>query len=403
MISLIDKIKIGVDSGVKEVIELDNKVIFYFKNSTSVYLYKENSDSNLIPRIVNNKWYIGEIPTNFPSEDKNKPDENPPEEIITDRNESFLSKLFNNFITNNIDKLKGNKGDKGDKGNDGINGNDGKSAYEIAKENGYTGTDEDFALLISNLMTEEKVNNTVNKLLSENDLLSKKKIYCFGDSLMVSRYAIDNNLIDSTYGWKGGYPQLIRNQHADAIVYNFGVPNGHLCPSSTAMMGSVAFIPDVIKEKLSEKTENDIDYIILNGCGNDIYATVVNGGTPSSIFGSVSSSVPTNADNSKICGSLEIIFYWLVNKFPKTKIIYIGLPPIKQFYSVPNLYNETIESNLNELLRKVCETYGVTFVDLTKSILRRDLNFDSGFFYKNDVHIAQAGYEAISDIINKAI
>jgi Collagen triple helix repeat (20 copies) len=47
--------------------------------------------------------------------------------------------------TNGINGAKGDKGDPGLAGTDGTNGIDGKSAYEIAVANGYTGTAADLA------------------------------------------------------------------------------------------------------------------------------------------------------------------------------------------------------------------------------------------------------------------
>ena len=47
-------------------------------------------------------------------------------------------------------------------------GKDGKSAYEYAKDFGYTGTEEEFAELMANGVSEEDIQDAVEKYLEEN-------------------------------------------------------------------------------------------------------------------------------------------------------------------------------------------------------------------------------------------
>lgn len=60
---------------------------------------------------------------------------------------------------------KGDKGEQGEKGADGSSGKDGKSAYQYAKDGGYTGTEEEFA---EKLASEQK-NEVVYVNITENE------------------------------------------------------------------------------------------------------------------------------------------------------------------------------------------------------------------------------------------
>lgn len=253
-------------------------------------------------------------------------------------------------------------------------------------------------------VSNERVAEVVSTYAQNADKLAGKKIACFGDSLMASKDAINNNAYNETYGWNGGYPKKIKEAHPKAKVYNFAIPNGALCTNtiqSFETLGqSTGNIFDVLKEKLVAIT--DVDYILINGCGNDIYIAGMQGkNLVVDLFGTPNKSIPTSAkDDNTICGALELMFDWLTTNYPKTKIIYLSLPPIKQFHSVPTMYNSEIENTLIEYLNKICKKYGVTFVDLCNTILKRDLFLDSGFFYANDVHLTNDGYSAVADLID---
>ena len=54
---------------------------------------------------------------------------------------------FKGTVEEWLESLKGAKGDKGDKGDDG------KSAYEFAKDGGFTGTEEEFSSKLALLMS----------------------------------------------------------------------------------------------------------------------------------------------------------------------------------------------------------------------------------------------------------
>lgn len=59
--------------------------------------------------------------------------------------------------------LKGDKGDPGRDGNDGAPGQDGapgKSAYEYAKEKGFSGTEEQFSQALAGVFLHENIGET---------------------------------------------------------------------------------------------------------------------------------------------------------------------------------------------------------------------------------------------------
>ena len=56
---------------------------------------------------------------------------------------------YSDFTAEQLAALKGERGQKGDTGEKGQNGADGKSAYETAKEGGYSGTESDFSAALA--------------------------------------------------------------------------------------------------------------------------------------------------------------------------------------------------------------------------------------------------------------
>lgn len=67
--------------------------------------------------------------------------EHPVSGTVTDED---LISTVERYVDENCDSLKGEKGDKGPKGDKGKDGNNGKSAYEIACDNGFTGTESEW-------------------------------------------------------------------------------------------------------------------------------------------------------------------------------------------------------------------------------------------------------------------
>lgn len=55
------------------------------------------------------------------------------------------------------------------KGADGLNGADGKSAYQIAQENGYTGTEQEFGELLSQVVEAQMLFGRFNSQTTWND------------------------------------------------------------------------------------------------------------------------------------------------------------------------------------------------------------------------------------------
>jgi hypothetical protein len=53
--------------------------------------------------------------------------------------------------------LKGSTGEPGNAGKDGENGDDGKSAFEYAQEQGYSGTESEFAEILANAIDKRKI------------------------------------------------------------------------------------------------------------------------------------------------------------------------------------------------------------------------------------------------------
>lgn len=286
----------------------------------------------------------------------------------------------------------------------------GLSAYEVAVKNGYTGTESDWAELLSGVFYMS-------------DILAGKKIVCFGDSLMCGKDAIKNLNYDSTYGWMGGYPQIIRDKHPKAIVYNYGKDGATISKQGTAMAklattDSTLYtnIVDYMTETLNALTFTP-DYVILSGGGNDLNYAAGSGGLypVASVMGDITSPYSYDEPNDNtVIGAIETALRLVYNKFPACKILFIGFPcsnfGILNTEGIPNkeLWNTATLKSLADKISYTCNKYGATFLDLNNSALagtgcistQSSLN---PYFYSDLIHITNEGYNAIANLVDYAL
>lgn len=82
---------------------------------------------------------------------------------------------YEDFTKEQLAALKGERGQKGDTGEKGQNGADGKSAYETAKEGGYSGTETAFSNALSNVPSHVG-NSTIHVTAAEKAAWSDRSI-----------------------------------------------------------------------------------------------------------------------------------------------------------------------------------------------------------------------------------
>lgn len=82
---------------------------------------------------------------------------------------------YSDFTAEQLAALKGERGQKGDTGEKGQNGADGKSAYETAKEGGYSGTETAFSNALSNVPSHVG-NSTIHVTAAEKAAWSDRSI-----------------------------------------------------------------------------------------------------------------------------------------------------------------------------------------------------------------------------------
>ena len=99
----------------------------------------------------------------------------------------------------NIQGPQGDEGKKGDPGNPGTNGTNGQDIYELAKEHGFIGTEQQY---LDSLRGPQGHGMTLKGTLADrNDLPTEDNIP--GDAYLVNELNADNEIVGNVYGWDG--------------------------------------------------------------------------------------------------------------------------------------------------------------------------------------------------------
>ena len=270
----------------------------------------------------------------------------------------------------------------------------------------------------------EQVQSWINKYTMK-DILAGKKILCFGDSLMAGRDAVSGQKYDTTYGWDGGYPKVIKNRHPKATVYNYGKDGA--CISTQGYNLLTKYVEDTTlhtnilthMNTVFDSISFEPDYIIMDGGGNDLACAAM---YPDEVpvhkmIGNVTSpyefAEPANTDT--VMYAMETAFRNIYKRYPNCKILFIGIP-CSNFGLVntdnmiyPDFYNAHTLKSLSEKFAYICNKYGVTYVDVNNTALSgvgvttESWEALNPFFYSDGAHLNAEGYEALGNIIDYSL
>ena len=163
-----------------------------------------------------------------------------------------------------------------------------------------------------------------------NDTLVGKSIVGFGDSIM--RGAGNDNV---------GIVDLL-GQVNKMVVENRAVSGATILKETT----------NNIPMQVENQINTNVDYVIFDGYINDCQIeNIINK------LGDVSLYYSSNYDTSTLCGQLEDMLRYTLNKFTKAKIIYIMVHTM-------NSRDNEIVKKVHEKVKLICKKWGVAIVDL---------------------------------------
>jgi hypothetical protein len=180
-------------------------------------------------------------------------EENP----VTGVDEAEVQRIIAEYIELHKNELKGDKGDTGASGKDGVDGvdgsdgADGKSAYDIARDNGFEGTEAEW---LESLKGKDGVSGGTVA-----DTLEGKRILCVGDSICEGVGA--NNK---------PYSYWLQEWHPNAEIINLGVGGMTIAQKDSTITNAM---PVRIASGEFENF-NDIDIVVFEGGINDLMNNV---------------------------------------------------------------------------------------------------------------------------------
>ena len=247
---------------------------------------------------------------------------------------------------------QGPQGEKGDKGEKGETGAAGKTAYEYARDGGYTGTEEEFE---TTLATASGGGTNTN--------LTGKKIVYDGDSLCAAAF---------------GYPKLIADKTA-CIYDNQAVGGARLCSNSE-------------KHSVVDNLPNlpaDGDIYCFQGGINDWW-----GNTPVGTY--TQGDYTGTVDPTTIYGAMETICRYALTNFFGKAICFVITHKVQNAAYSKNTAGNTFWDYRTAMIN-VCEKYSIPYYDaFTKSGLNGwHTAQKAGLFVSGDgTHPNEMAYEA---------
>ena len=143
-----------------------------------------------------------------------------------------------------------------------------------------------------------------------------------------------------------------------------------------------------ISDLLEANKKNDFDYVVLQGGYNDVSKKVK--------LGKISNSYnPDTFDTSTFAGGLEYTIYNTIKYHGDTAAIgYIVT------FRVPKAGGA--EAEYYDLAKKICEKWGITFLDLyNNEKLNADLKYDTNEHTNDNLHPDASGYELITPYVTE--
>ena len=185
------------------------------------------------------------------------------------------------------------------------------------------------------------------------DVLDGKKIAFVGDSITygTGSVAVSDIQCDgyyNPYSPKISYPEIIKELHTNALVYNYAQA-GLAIGENTSGSNLIAIL-NALTNAVS-----DVDYLVLSGGVNDSW---VSGTT----LGSLSDSFSGDYDKTTFYGALEQYVYNAINAYPDAYITFLMTHnDVKKDYGSGTI-------NMNEVIREVCAKWKIKLIDLNKNI-----------------------------------
>lgn len=232
-------------------------------------------------------------------------------------------------------EFKGDKGDPGEKGETGAKGDKGdtgetgKTAYQYAKDGGYTGTEAEFS----------------EKLVNEYNLnpLYGKKVSFAGDSICAG---------NSASGTLGGYGKIIADRNH--MAYENLAQGGATITAET--YSSTTGNAKGWITRMVDNMSADADYAIIEGGVNDAWQLIDHNNLT---IGEISNGYDAVLDDTTYYGAFESMLKKLIARFKGKKIGYIAIPKTMSLYdssqNAPNFYHIALEC---------CAKWGVSVCDL---------------------------------------
>lgn len=185
------------------------------------------------------------------------------------------------------------------------------------------------------------------------DVLEGKKIAFVGDSITYGTGSVVVKDIRcdgyyNPYSPKISYPEIIKELHPNALVYNYAQA-GLAIGENTSGSNLIAILDTLVS------AVSNVDYLVLSGGVNDAW---VSGTT----LGSMSDSYGGNYDKTTFYGALEQYIYNAINAYPDAYIMFLMTHnDIKKDYGSGVV-------NMNDVIREVCEKWKIKLLDLNKNI-----------------------------------
>lgn len=191
--------------------------------------------------------------------------------------------------------------------------------------------------------------------------LNNKDVLIIGDSIMHGN------------GWDGGFANLIAETYPTARITNLSVSGARLVGNGIFDQMSSAYTQGLRP-----------DYILMDGGGNDMFASATLGTVDFSQYADISGA-------TTIVDALEHIFYRARSYLPDTKIIFCTLYKLNPGSSA-QIPAFQVQKSIWAEIKKSCEKYSVAVCDFYEESNFLPLeNFLSKYFI-DVVHINELGY-----------
>ena len=263
-----------------------------------------------------------------------------------------------------MDKSQSIRGATGSNGSDGAAGADGKSAYEYAKDGGYTGTEEEFtAELACGVQTVD----------TRNPLCGKRVVFD-GDSICAPGTDKPSLL--------GAYAGRIKTRH-NMEMANYAVGGGTITAEMYASDGKTArhWISRNIDTIHAEHPA--LDYLIIEGGTNDadLIGDITGDTTPTKFGTYADDDYSGDYDDTTFCGAVESLFFKALSYYPKANIGVII--PMQMGYRTSASKNRRAYF---DVLIKMCRKWAIPYIDLWRT---SQMNANLPVYYDATLSVAE--------------